>query len=135
MPPQLTRRDQPGDALIERIAQRPVFFADVDARNTHATRGGPTSSRPGNRSLIEAGRGQVLQGRVVLAVLNGRHGVGRPIESDDVDVLTPLLGREGIGRRARPSTPTVQRPPPGFGCFRSAHDRIGLPRRAISCSW
>ncbi len=49
--------------------------------------------------MIKAGGGQILEGRVVLAVLYGRHGVGRPVEPDDLDVITALLGRESIGRR------------------------------------
>ena len=71
----------------------------------------------------ERGR-QVLQRRVELAVLHGQHGVGGAVESNDFDVRPAFFRWQTYRPPSSTSTPTFQRPPPGFSCLRSAQLRI-----------
>ena len=99
-----------------------------------AVRLGGTDQLEARESLvIEACRGHVLQGRVVLAVLNGRHGVGRPVEPDDLDVTDPLARPRTCRPPRRPARRQSSARRPACGCFEigPGPDRAASPRHQL----
>ena len=124
-PPQLARGDQPGQALVERVAQGLVVVPDVDHVIAVRLRR-PGELEAGEPVAVEAGRGQVLERGVDLAVLHGGHRVGRAVEPDDLDVRPALLAR----RRCRPPSRPARRPSSGR---RRAEAASGRPRSGSDC--